>query len=220
MNGHEQPLALRARRQLGDACLGRAQRRPRCSAGFTFAELLLVMTLLLIVTGLVFPPVLRMMADQPLKEAAERARTQIATVRLKALDSSEPWQFRFEPGGNHYLWLPQEPNRPTSSGTSSTVSPVNAGPAFGELPKGVHFVSDVNGVALTVERLPQEMVAGLSDAYQMAQVGWSAPLTFQPDGSAVDLELAVVDARDRQIRLTVRGFTGGVTVSSIETRSR
>ena len=64
------------------------------------------------------------------------------------------------------------------------------------------------------------MVAGLSNGYQMAQVGWSAPLTFQPDGSAMDSELAVIDVRDRQIRLAVRGFTGGVTVFSIETRRR
>lgn len=60
--------------------------------------MLLVLAILLIITGVVFPPVLRMMADQPLKEAAERARVQLASVRLKALDSSAAWQLRFEPG--------------------------------------------------------------------------------------------------------------------------
>lgn len=214
MSKREQPWSLRARH-------GESSR----SAGFTFAELLLVLALLLVISGLVLPPVMRMMADQPLKEAAERTRSQIATVRLKALDSSAAWQFRFEPGGRHYLWTPQESNSstPDTSGAgaanNAATNPLS-GPAFGELPKGINFLSDINGVPLTVERLPQAMVAGLSNGYEMAQVGWSAPMTFQPDGSAMDSELAVIDARDRQIRLAVRGFTGGVTVSSIENRRR
>lgn len=214
MSSREQPWLLRARH-------GERSR----AAGFTFAELLLVLALLLVISGLVLPPVMRMMADQPLKEAAERTRAQIATVRLKALDSSAAWQFRFEPGGRHYLWLPQEMNAPATGGSGATAAsnaPSNStlGPTFGELPKGIQFLSDINGVPLPVERLPQAIVAGLSNGYEMLQVGWSAPMTFQPDGSAVDFELAVLDARDRQIRLVVRGFTGGVTVSSIENRRR
>lgn len=185
--------------------------------------MLLVLAILLIVTGVVFPPVLRMMADQPLKEGAERARVQLASVRLKALDSSAAWQLRFEPGGRRYLWMPTETVSTAANASSSAVtSHTNAatGPTAGELPKGINFGGDLNGVPLPAERLSQELIAGLPNAYQLAQVGWSAPLTFQPDGSAADSELSVIDARNRQIRLTVRGFTGGVTVSSIETRRR
>ena len=198
-------------------------------AGFTFVELLVVLALLLVASSLVFPPVLRLMADQPLKEAAERARAQLANVRLKALDSSIAWQFRFEPGGRRYLWMPLEPSSviagPASSAnvsaaptTSTTDS--NSGPQTAELPKGIVFAADSNGMPFGVEHLPPEMVAGLSNSYELAQVGWSRPLAFQPDGSASDLELAVIDARDRQIRLTVRGLTGGVTVFSLQTRRR
>ncbi len=200
------------------------RRRSLARDGFTFAEMLLVLVILLIITGVVFPPVLRMMADQPLKEAAERARVHLATVRLKALDSSAAWQLRFEPGGRRYLWMPVESALPATAASSAggAASPANAaiGPTAGELPKGIKFSSDVNGVPLTVERLPQELVVGMANAYELAQVGWSAPVTFQPDGSAADSELAVIDATNRQIRLTVRGFTGGVTVSRIETRRR
>ncbi len=197
------------------------RRRSLARDGFTFAEMLLVLAILLIITGVVFPPVLRMMADQPLKEAAERARVQLATVRLKALDSSAAWQLRFEPGGRRYLWMPVEASSATTSaGATTSPSNVAIGPTAGELPKGINFSSDINGVPLAVERLPQELVVGMANAYQLSQVGWSAPVTFQPDGSAVDSELAVIDATNRQIRLTVRGFTGGVTVSHIETRRR
>lgn len=193
--------------------------------GFTFAELLLVLTLLLIVSGLVFSPVLRLMADQPLKEAAERARVQLASVRLKALDSSSAWQFRFEPGGRRYLWMPSElvTSSPSSASTSNantanTTTTVSGGVMSGELPNGITFAADLNGSPLSVERLPQQLLSGLPNAYQLAQVGWSVPLTFHPDGSAADFEFSVVDARSRQIRLKVRGFTGGVTVGPIETR--
>lgn len=202
-------------------------RQARDRGGFTFAEMLLVLAILLIVTGVVFPPVLRMMADQPLKEGAERARVQLVSVRLKALDSSAAWQLRFEPGGRRYLWMPTDiaastanKNATSNTGTVTTSASTSAGPTVGELPKGITFTNDLNGTPWPVERLPQELVSGLPNAYQLAQVGWSAPLTFQPDGSSMDSELAVTDARNRQIRLTVRGFTGGVTVSSIETRRR
>lgn len=199
------------------------RRRRQARDGFTFAEMLLVLAILLIITGVVFPPVLRMMADQPLKEGAERARVQLASVRLKALDSSAAWQLRFEPGGRRYLWMPVETNSAAASTNSNAVTtPANTavGPTTGELPKGITFSSDLNGIPFPVERLPQELVTGMPNAYQLAQVGWSAPVTFRPNGSSADSELAVVDARNRQIRLTVRGFTGGVTVSSIETRRR
>lgn len=201
------------------------QRRRQARGGFTFAEMLMVLALLLVVTGVVVPPVLRMMADQPLKEAAERARSQLATVRLRALDSSAAWQLRFEPGGRRFLWMPLETTSAAAMAgatSGSVTAPTNAsgGPVVGELPKGINFSSDINGVPLTIERLPQELVMGMANAYQLAQVGWSTPVTFQADGSSLDVELAVIDATNRQIRLTVRGFTGGVTVSPIEIRRR
>lgn len=195
--------------------------RKQARDGFTFAELLLVLALLLIVTGLVFPPVLRMMADQPLKEGAERARTKLANTRLKALDYNTAWQFRFEPGGRRYLWMPMEPIRAASDTSPAAAATTNVTEVtVGELPKGINFSTDINGVPLPTERLPQELVIGLPNAYQLTQVGWSAPLTFQPDGSAVDAELAVTDVSNRLIRLTLRGLTGGVTVSQIESRRR
>ena len=195
-------------------------------AGFTFVELLLVLALLLIATGLVFPAVLRLMADQPLKEAAERARSQLAAVRLKALDDGVAWQFRFEPGGRHYLWMPQEPaTAPAGSAnpaatTVTATADANSGPQSSELPQKVLFAADVNGTPFNVEHLPPEMLAGLPDAYALGQVSWSSPVVFQPDGSTVDVELAVIDARDRQMRLSVRGLTGGVIVFPMETRRR
>ena len=198
-----------------------------CRSGFTLAEMLLVLAVLLVISGVIFPPVLRLMADQPLKEAAERARSQLANVRFKALDSNVAWQFRFEPGGSHYLWMPQEsPAASASSASASTTGVTSSattspsGPQTAELPKGIVFASDMNGVPFGVEHLPAEMVLGSANSYELTQVAWSVPLTFQPDGSAADSELAVVDARNRQMRLTVRGLTGGVIVAPMETRSR
>ena len=201
----------------------------RHRAGFTFVEMLLVLALLLIAAGLVFPPVLRLMADQPLKEAVERARSQLTTVRLKALDTGVAWQFRFEPGGRHYLWMPQEPLASTTSPANSVATSVtatrastetNSGPQSSELPQKVFFAADANGISFGVEHLSPETLAGLPNAYALGQVSWSTPVVFQPDGSAIDVELAVLDARDRQMRLGVRGLTGGVTVYPIETRRR
>ena len=191
-------------------------------SGFTLAEILLVLAVLVVISGLIFPPVLRLMADQPLKEAAERARSQLANVRFKALDTNVAWQFRFEPGGGHYLWMPQELTSSTAAADSATSSATatQSGPQTAELPKGIVFASAINGVPFGVEHLPPEMVMGAANSYELTQVAWSVPLTFQPDGSAADSELAVVDSRDRQMRLMIRGLTGGVIVAPMETRTR
>ncbi len=200
-----------------------------CRSGFTIAEILLVLAVLVVISGLIFPPVLRLMADQPLKEGAERARLQLANVRFKALDSNSAWQFRFEPGGRHYLWMPQESAASTAStgsasgntaAATASAGAVQSGPQTGELPKGIVFASDMNGVPFGVEHIPAELVMGSSNSYALTQVAWSVPLTFQPDGSAADSELAVVDARNKQMRLIVRGLTGGVVVTPMETRTR
>lgn len=198
---------------------------PHVRGGFTVVELLLVVAVLLVACGIVFPPVLRLMADQPLKEAAELARSRIARVRIKALDTSTAWQFRLEPGGRRFLWMPLESvsaNAGTAANstavTASTSDSADSAPQFGELPKGVTFSADADGVPLAIEHLPAAMVAGLGNGYELTQVGWSLPMTFQPDGSSSDFELAVIDSRGLQIRLTIRGLTGGLTVSSMETR--
>ena len=196
--------------------------RVRGPSGFTIAEILLVLAVLVVISGLIFPPVMRLMADQPLKEAAERARSQLANVRIRALDTNIAWQFRFEPGGSHYLWMPQE-SAASSTSTGSAAGSTganNLGPQTSALPKGIVFASDVNGVAFGVEHLPPELVMGSANAYELTQVSWSGPLTFQPDGSSADTELAVVDTRNRQVRLIVRGLTGGVSVARMETRQR
>lgn len=200
----------------------------RNRSAFTIAEIILVLAVLVVISGLIFPPVLRLMADQPLKEGAERARSQLANVRFKALDSNAAWQFRFEPGGRHYLWMPQESTATTLTGSttggtanaSATSTAAPSGPQTGELPKGIVFAADMNGVPFGVEHLPAELVMGSSNAYELTQVAWSVPLTFQPDGSTSDSELAVVDARNKQMRLIVRGLTGGVVVTPMETRTR
>ncbi len=199
----------------------------RRRSAFTIAEILLVLAVLVVISGLIFPPVLRLMADQPLKEGAERARAQLATVRFKALDSTAAWQFRFEPGGSHYLCMPQESASSTATGgaangnaSTASTGAVQSGPQTGELPKGIVFSSDMNGVPFGVEHIPAELVMGSANAYELTQVAWSVPLTFQPDGSTADSELAVVDARNKQMRLIVRGLTGGVVVTPMETRTR
>ena len=214
------------RRLLSSRGLSSGLRRTT-TAGFTFVEMLLVVALLLIMAGIVFPPILRLMADQPLKEGTEKTRQQLANVRLRALDSSVAWQFRFEPGGRKYLWMPHEAEStgPVTAGNSSASSSASttasgSGLQTGELPNGINFAADLNGVPFGVERLPQELLAGRSDSYQLTQTSWSIPVVFQPNGSTSDVELAVLDARDRQMRLAVRGLTGGVTVFPIEPRSK
>ena len=122
------------------------------------------------------------------------------------------------------MWMPLEPATLNATTVNSLSPPTlatttnSATPQFGELPKGVNFSNDLDGIPFSSAPLDPELLAGAANAYQLQQVVWSQPLAFQPDGTTSDFHLAVVDARNRQIRLSLRGLTGGVTVTSIESR--
>ena len=136
-----------------------------------------------------------------------------------ALDSGVTYQFRFEPEGQHYLMIPYESDVLAAPDASSGDSASTLGGASfkyaGKLPEDIRFAfeEDVDG---TAERLPDELLDGLPDAHDLKDAAWSPPLLFYPDGTAIDAAFRAIDSKSQLVRLSVRGLTGAVTVSSVE----
>lgn len=184
--------------------------------GFTLLEMLLVLAVLLALASLAWPPVQRLYAEQQIKDAVEQVRGKLAGTRLKALDAGLTYQFRFEPEGTAYLLLPYD---------AELVAPAAADAEGGQalmrfadmLPEGMRFEAASENLA-GIERLRTDRLEGLPNPQRLSEKSWSPPLLFYSDGSAMDAAFDVVDEENRSIRLSVRGLTGGVTVSKIEFR--
>ena len=84
----------------------RCAQETRC--GYTLLEMLMVLSVLVVMTAIVFPPLNRMYADHYLKRSVEEVRIKLTSTRIHALDSGVTYQFRFEPEGQHYLVIPYE----------------------------------------------------------------------------------------------------------------
>lgn len=99
-------------------------------------------------------------------------------------------------------------NTATESSEATTFSPIAVKTLT--LPKGLEFMAPGPPLEPMPERVQSNLTGGLTNA------NWSAGIVFQPDGSAVNEVWSLVSQRGRQIRISVRGLTGGVRISPLE----
>jgi type II secretory pathway pseudopilin PulG len=185
--------------------------------GYTVLELLLVLAVVGMLAAVAWPSVMRMQADHDLSAAVEQVRQQLASARTRAVHSGTAYQFRFEPNGRKYCVVPFEAEPEPVNASSASSVPVGEEAlqrAAGELSRRVSFRSPTPspGGSTAAAKLPEGVFRGLPNAGALASVGWSAPLVFSPDGSAIDAVLTIADQRGYCVDVTVRGLTGGVTV--------
>lgn len=191
--------------------------------GFTLMEMLLVLAILVLAVGISFPALNRLYVEHNLKEAAQLVQSRLATSRVHALDEGVPYQFLFELNGTRFLIIPEEPDAQATAGANSSSGALmeSVEPRWkmtGNIEQGILF--EAAPTTLGTGHVSQDWLVGLPGAEQLANVTWAAPITFYPDGTSSGGDVQVADSRQEFIRLTVRGLTGGVTVSPIQPKGR
>jgi prepilin-type N-terminal cleavage/methylation domain-containing protein len=177
-------------------------------SGYTLLEMLLVLGLLVVLAGFSAPHLMTAFRDNQLKESAENVRVMMSGSRIRAMDTDSIWQFRYEPGGRHYLRVPYE--------ILGDPAKVNSMKDADELPKTMQF----DGSQTAHQKLAPELLEGLPDSRNLTSINWSTPILFFPDGTATDVEFQVV-AKDGGVRrVIVREMTGAVSVKKLETIDR
>jgi prepilin-type N-terminal cleavage/methylation domain-containing protein len=195
--------------------------------GYTLLELLLVVAILVIVASAVAPTVVARMSEYRLKQAAETARFALSATRIRAIDRSSIYQFRFEPGGRRYLAVPTDGDALTA--TPQTRSVVENG----QLPENLAFqvvaaptpaassplTAGTTGgtTAAATDGAWSAALARVPNAADFTSAVWSPPIIFRPDGTAVDAALNVVDQHGEGFQLTVRELTGEIFVTRLST---
>ena len=164
---------------------------------------MLAVSIVVIIASLASHPVIRTFRDNRLGEAAENVRIVLAGSRLQAVDRDEDWQFRYEPGGTHYVRVPWTQAATTSAANSS------GGRMSGTLSEGIQF--SAGGEAASGELSP-EVLSGLPDESELSGLSWSAPVVFFPDGTSTSAFFEITDQYSGAREVTVRDLTGAVAV--------
>ncbi|MFV0444466.1 MAG: prepilin-type N-terminal cleavage/methylation domain-containing protein [Planctomycetaceae bacterium] len=202
-----------------------AGRRRAACHGFTLLEVILVLTILLVLASLTWPPLLRYIRERSIREQAHTIRVELNNARIKAIDQGLTYQFRFEPGGRKFVVLPYDRPDTGSGGSTSTSSstvttptltvsvPVLSGtiaePCEFDVPQVRNAVTHADQAVVT-EKLPDEWLTMLPDANLLRETSWAPAIRFYSDGTADDATVAVIDDSERRIEISLRGLTGSV----------
>lgn len=201
------------------------------SSGFTLFEMLLVLALLVSLLAVTFPTLGRLQVEYQLKQGAELVRLQVTSARLHALESGIDYQFRYEPGGKHFLAVPADYQAVQAQATAAKNNPSGAATAGywktqGEFQVKVKFSADASKLlnsqsqAQAPQPLPPEFLVGFENSGALTSVVWSPPLIFKPDGSAQDFAVEIENEAGAYVTLEVRGITGGTHLSQLLRRVR
>lgn len=223
-----QRLPRTAHRDLGgdDSPPRRASRHAR---GFTLLELLLVIGILMICAGAVAPSVMGMLSNYHLRDGVQKVQAALAATRVHAIDATSTYEFRFEPGGRHFLAVPTDNDALNSPGPALGSDGQSLAPGMyeiGILPEGLSFQATTSSspppesAPLPAGSDPGWMTAlGRIAERDVAQVTWSDAIGFRVDGTATDVTFAVVDTRGAGYRFTIREVTGEIFVHPLESGS-
>lgn len=177
--------------------------------GFTLFEMVIVLAVIALVAGMMWPSVSALLEHHNLKQAADLAGTRLGSGRVHALETGLTYQFRFEPGGRRFILVPFDPE-PEQAEESSGVRAATR--AAGMLPATCKFEGG-GSFADRGTSIPDEWLSGLPDAADYSGALWSQPVLFHPNGTATDFEVLIFNQAKGSVRLNLRAITGGVTVS-------
>jgi prepilin-type N-terminal cleavage/methylation domain-containing protein len=186
----------------------------RRRSAFTLVEILLVLAVLVVMAGLVWPAIWKFVGEMRLRQGADDTRLSMAATRMRALEAGEAYRWLCQPGGRWYAALRVDAEPPVGGPTSSRP----AWRSLGELPEGVVFDSaSLSGASQ--QTVPTTLLAGLTGAERIDdKVVWAEVVRFQSDGSSRGAKLDVADASGRAVSLEVRSLTGSVTEGPMEVR--
>ncbi len=190
---------------------------------FTLLELLLVLALLVVLASLAMPLFEGSFTSLRLRRATDEVLAVWVRTRTAAIESGRPHQFRFRAGSGDYLvepWPRDEENstNPANTRDSSDKFLLELHHEDGtvvlraRLPEGIVITGgeQTSRGSAQGERSPRmaESLTGDARAVGPYGTGWSAPVLFHPDGTALDVTLLLGNGRRQYQRATLRGLTG------------
>jgi Tfp pilus assembly protein FimT len=205
---------------------------PRSSGGMTLVEILVVLALLVVIGGLVVPVFEGSIASVRLRRAGDQVVTGWSRARAEAIESGQPYQFRFTPETGTFVIEPwngllgeQGMSGSTRTTTSSATTASSSTSAANSTDAAA--TSTVANTALPDEIVFQSGELAVEDfqsgersvaSLQEAQAEQSTPILFFPDGTASEASVLLTNGKKQFVRVTLRGLTGVGRASEVLTQ--
>jgi prepilin-type N-terminal cleavage/methylation domain-containing protein len=173
---------------------------------YTLLEVILVLALLVIITGITLPTILSSYASYRVRAGTDTIRAGFVDARMHAIEDARPYRFAFVPGKGNFRVAPDDPAYWSGSPPQDEKSP----PFIREeaLPNGIRFSLNDNPVDT---QSPSALPIGSVGPEQ-----WTTYVVFEPDGTADNppspITLTLTGARP--LVITLRGITGTSKVTN------
>jgi prepilin-type N-terminal cleavage/methylation domain-containing protein len=205
--------------------------------GMTLVEILVVLALLVVIGGLVVPVFEGSIASVRLRRAGDQVVTGWSRARAEAIESGQPYQFRFTPDTGTFVIEPwtglfgeesnsaaskttpgststSTTNATTTSPTASTANSTAATSAVANMALPEEIVFQGGELAVEDFQSGERSVASLQDAGESL----STPILFFPDGTASEASVLLTNGKKQFVRVTLRGLTGVGRASEVLTQ--
>lgn len=198
----------------------------RAASGMTLIEILVVLALLVVIGGLVIPVFEGSIASVRLRRAGDQVVTGWSRARAEAIESGQPYQFRFTPDTGTFViepWnglLGEQGTASTATSTTGSTSATTTSTTTSTTSSSTS--STATSSAVTNTALPDEIVfqsgelavedfqSGERSVASLQDVGesLSTPILFFPDGTASEASILLTNGKKQFVRVTLRGLTG------------
>lgn len=185
---------------------------------FTLLEVVIVLVLVVILSGVAFNALMRPMAARRLQLAADQIRAEWIRARNRAMANGQTYYFQCELGGNGYVLVPYDasvpgtdvydPSMGTQDMTDVPLMQIPGGGSRKELPEKITFVDvQVEGGELTA--------AITEDPTFSSPPSDGSSILFFPDGTTSSALITLENEFGRRIDISLRGLTGAVLVGEL-----
>jgi Tfp pilus assembly protein FimT len=201
--------------------------------GMTLVEILVVLALLVVIGGLVVPVFTGSVASVRLRRAGDQVVTGWSRARAEAIESGQPYQFRFKPDTGTFVIEPWTGLLGTESSSTRSTTPGTATSTTTTTSTATAATATASSSTISNAALPEEIifqrgelavedfqsgersVASLQDAGESL----STPILFFPDGTASDASILLTNGKKQFVRVTLRGLTGVGRASEVLTEA-
>jgi Tfp pilus assembly protein FimT len=209
----------------------------------TLIEILVVVALLVVIGGLVVPVFEGTIASVRLRRAGDQVVTGWSRARAEAIESGQPYQFRFTPETGTFViepWngllgeqetsasgAPAAGSTSTTTTSSATTAGSSSSTSAANSTSSAAATTTVTNVALPDEIVFQSGELAVEDfqsgersvaSMQEAQAEQSTPILFFPDGTASEASVLLTNGKKQFVRVTLRGLTGVGRASEVLTQ--
>jgi Tfp pilus assembly protein FimT len=202
--------------------------RSKKRAGYTLFEMVMVQALLVAMVAASWPALRSPLGKSQLVDAAKQLRVELIKARHKAIETGQAQQFRYQPGSAVYEIVPAAKAKNAKDGAlsqrSATDSRQHDSIVAGDddvevvtcfkLPSEVSF-SDKSTSSDESESKDQMASASSSraserdaESWSVGDEEWSSPVVFHPNGRTSNAKIALRNANDFEIEVSLRGLTG------------